>query len=59
MTIDEAIYVQGVILAGKERAGYTREVAALQLGIEALRRIRRQRIAITTGVSPLLPGETP
>lgn len=57
MTIDEAIKDLSIQLEVKNRVGAERAAAALQLGIEALKRLQRNR-GMKDARSEILPGET-
>ena len=57
MTIDEAIEILDLSTKKYETASYTDWRKASQLGIEALKRIRRQRSVFLPGEIELLPGE--
>jgi len=58
MTIDEAIkFLQAMIKDRKGGSG-SYSVAALRMGIEALKRIRDSRIAVWNPINAKLPGET-
>lgn len=58
MTIDEAKICLSIQLEVKHRLGKDFEANALQLGIEALKRIEAARLQWTNSPLHLLPGET-
>lgn len=59
MTIDEAIEkIEKVLKGASEGQSVVMDIAALQLGVEALKRISLYRKGMYIGLGDKLPGET-
>lgn len=58
MTIDAAVETLVAILSTDIHAGHTHHEAAIQLGIEALKEIKKSRLDPSSYMPRLLPGET-
>ena len=58
MTIDEAIKILERWKGARLSVGYFDDVRAFQLGIEALKRLKEQRVLEACERNYLLPGET-
>ena len=58
MTIDEAIEIITLYLQHSEQWGHHNLDDALQLGVEALKRIKESRLLSCQVASEKLPGET-
>lgn len=58
MKIDKAIEIQTRMLKARQRTGLRSRIAALELGIEALKRVKSERTMDDFSDRSALPGET-